>query len=439
MDIDRVLSLDEIQLLIEDAHAAPIRENGTSDMWDMLPRIPYNLLPEEFKRQVDKDVTIEVAKRFLFECYPVGHFDKAAADPAFNEKIEQALHCAKYLVESTDLTPPELTGNEAVDKANYEDWRPISLIGSDLVEAWERVTQDVHSSKALAPTTGKTLPTLIANISRKLDLPIDKANRQFWALMENTHGQWKIAPNTLSRRDKNSESESLILINVDMSNMDNSIRITREFTTYDKYVYMAVDALYRANESHTMTVTNIYRQMGNDKSPSSADVKKIMTSLTKMSNTDLIMNNDIEREKYPNYPVIRYRGKLLEMRQIDVEVKGKLVNGAIYVLAELPLMQLARDRKQITTIDRKLLAAPVSKTPENMEIIDVLLDRIATIKSKHTSNKILYDYIYEHAKITTTKQRQRAPGKIHKILDYYKECGHIRDYTEGTDGITILL
>lgn len=438
MNIDRVLTLDEIQLLIEDAHAAPIKENGTSDMWDMLPRIPYDKLPAELKAEADK-ITVEVAKRFLFECYPVGHFDSIAAEPSFNEKIEQALHSANYLVESTDLTPPEITGIEAVDRANYEDWKPISLIGSDFVEAWEKLTQDVGGSKKLAVKPSKNLPNIYASISKKLDLPMDKGNREFWDLMESTNGQYKIGAVTLANKDKDNDKDCLILIDVDMSANDSTVKLNRELTTYDKYLYMAVDALYRANESHTMTLTNIYKQLGNDKSPSSADIQKILASLNKMGNTTVEMNNALEREQYPNYPEINYKGKLLEFRQITVKANGKATDGAIYVLAELPLMTVARERKQFTTIDRKLLTLKMGKTAENLNIFDVLIDRIATIKSGHTNNKILYSYIYEHAKITTSKQRQRTPEKIRKILGHFKKCGHIKNYLESEDGITIIL
>lgn len=144
MNIDKVVTLEDIQLLIEDAHKAPINENGSSDMWDMLPRIPYKYLPDELKQVADK-ITVELAKKFLYECYPVGHFDKEAADP---QLIQQALHNARYLVESTDLTPPEKTCNANVDKAIYDGWQPVSLIGSDLVEAWEKTIKGKTAKKS---------------------------------------------------------------------------------------------------------------------------------------------------------------------------------------------------------------------------------------------------------------------------------------------------
>lgn len=347
----------------------------------------------------------------------------------------------------------EIKDNESgfkVLKAVYDrtlDFYPNGFSSKDLKSKLCIFSKDFFSALEnnesqeliLPKISASSLPSIITQISKKFDFPLDKANRQFWSLMENTDGQWKIATDTLAKKDKKKGKDSLILINVDMSRLDDiNVKLSKDITTYDKWVYMAVDTLYRTNDSHTMTVTNIYKQMGNDKSPNSSDVKKIMDSLTKMSNTNLFLNNDTERELYPNYPIIRYSGKLLEARFISVEIKGTPINGAIQILAELPLMRLARDRKQITTIERKLLAAPVSKTSENMDIMDLLLDRIATAKAGNLSCKILYSYIYEHAKIKTKKQKQRLPGKVIKILDYYKECGHIKGYKKESDGISIL-
>lgn len=134
------MTLKEIKRQIEAAHAAPINADGTSDYFNLLPRVYYKDLPAKLKREADK-ITIDGAKRFLLECYPVGTLDAMAADQtAFNDKIAEALHAARYLIESTDLTPPKPTGNAAVDAANLETFSPVSLIGADFVEAWERIT-----------------------------------------------------------------------------------------------------------------------------------------------------------------------------------------------------------------------------------------------------------------------------------------------------------
>ena len=57
-------------------------------------------------------------------------------------------------------------------------------------------------------------------------------------------------------------------------------------------------------------------------------------------------------------------------------------------------------------------------------------------KSK-LSNKILYKTIFENTEIKTAKQQGRAKNKIRQLLDFYKKQAFIKDYREGSDGITI--
>jgi hypothetical protein len=97
--------------------------DAAGKLWDSLPRVFYKDLPAKLKKEADK-FPIDRARRFLYECYPVGTLDAIAANTtAFNEKIVEALHASRYLVKSTDTTSS-----------------PVSLIGVDFIEAWERIT-----------------------------------------------------------------------------------------------------------------------------------------------------------------------------------------------------------------------------------------------------------------------------------------------------------
>lgn len=134
------MTLKEIQRQIDIACAAPINPDGTSQYFDLLPRVYYKDLPAKLKKEADK-ITVESVKGFLYEFYTVEKLNAIAADQtAFNEKIAKALRAARYLIESIDLTPPELTGNSALDAALLETFRPVSLIAIDFVEAWEIIT-----------------------------------------------------------------------------------------------------------------------------------------------------------------------------------------------------------------------------------------------------------------------------------------------------------
>lgn len=137
------MTLKEIQRLIDIAAATPIEPDGTSEYFNLLPRVYYSDLPEKLKKVADK-ITIDTAKRFLLECYPVGELEAMAANKtAFNDMILEALHTARYLIESTNTAPPKKTGNAT------EDLSPVSLIGADFVEAWEKVIGDYQKRDQL--------------------------------------------------------------------------------------------------------------------------------------------------------------------------------------------------------------------------------------------------------------------------------------------------
>ena len=102
-------------------------------------------------------------------------------------------------------------------------------------------------------------------------------------------------------------------------------------------------------------------------------------------------------------------------------------------------MTFAKDRKQVTTIDIKLLQSPISKTDANLLIDDYLLERIHKEKrTKKDSCTIVLDTLYKYANITTSKQKQRAPEKVKKYLNYYKETGLFKSYKMSNDKITIV-
>ena len=100
-------------------------------------------------------------------------------------------------------------------------------------------------------------------------------------------------------------------------------------------------------------------------------------------------------------------------------------------------MSFAKARRQITTIKPALLQSPISKTSENIQIEDYLINRISKMKNGTGEKKILLATLYENVGITTTKQKQRAPEKIRKVLDFYKANDFIKGYT--MDKISLLI
>lgn len=301
----------------------------------------------------------------------------------------------------------------------------------------------------LEVTTGeRLLPSIAGKRIKCLDFPVDKVNFKIWDILgEDTKGQICYI-SAESELDKRRGKQINILYAIDFENIDKAVSITRRLTPYDELVYIAISTLFSVGNDY-MTTAQIYNAMGCEGRPSKYDIDKINNAITKMNGARIYINNLEEIEAKYKYPVVKYDGSLLPMERRSVVINGQLAEAAIHIFREPPLMSFARGRKQITTIDRKLLASPLSKTDQNIRLQIYLIDRISHIKNKKKkkiSNKILFETIYKETGINKEKpkQRQRTPEKIKQLLDHYKECGVIKGYTpdeladiKAADGVTI--
>lgn len=271
----------------------------------------------------------------------------------------------------------------------------------------------------------------------KLDYPLDKPNSVVWNWLAGAdkNGQLTLGIDT----SKNATGkEPLILYSINFDALED-VRITKTLTPFDKRVYVAVAALYNAG-NEIITATQIYKMMGYKGRPGDDDLQAINDSLTKMGAARLYIDTDKENRKYPKYTRFKYDAALLPFERKTAYINGKLAESAIHPFREPPLITFASQRKQVTTITRALLESPVSKTEANLRLEDYLLERIGRMKnSKGVPRKMLFATIFEQCKITAPMQKQRAPEKIRRYLDHYKEVGWIDNYREEKDGVTIVL
>ena len=267
----------------------------------------------------------------------------------------------------------------------------------------------------------------------KIEYPLDKPNHFIWNLLEtDTGGQIKF--NMLPKKP---ELKAYVTYSINFKDLESGVKITKRLTPFDKRVYIAMSALYNAG-NEIITLSQIYYAMGNTGRPGQRDLTKINDAVTKMRRAEISLDSSDEANEIKNYTKFVYDGDLLPMERVTAIINGKITDGAIKLFREPPLMSFAKDRKQVTTIDIKLLQSPISKTDANLLIDDYLIERIYKEKrTKKNSCTILLDTLYNYAKITTPKQRERAPEKIEKYLKYYKEAGLIKSYKLREDKILI--
>jgi hypothetical protein len=179
--------------------------------------------------------------------------------------------------------------------------------------------------------------------------------------------------------------------------------------------------------------------MGNDGKPTPTDIAKINNCLDNMDPIKMYVQNESEHKAYPKMKKVVYDGHLLPFERVSGYMNnGLCCDSIIHLFREPPLIAFARERNQITTIPRKVLAGPLNQTESNLRLEDYLLGQIAAMKRNRKYNrKMLFTTIFEHCNITTKKQKQRAPGKIERLLTYYKKCEWIKGHKTTKDGVTI--
>lgn len=318
----------------------------------------------------------------------------------------------------------------------------------------------IDASNSSPERARETYERIVESVRLKdFDFPIDKVNKTIWRLLEKHSTGDQIAIHMEAHASKD---PVLLYYAISFDELENQgITITKKLTAFEKRVYIAAGALYAIKGQKPFTYTELYYAMGYTGKPGSNDLEKLAAAITKMGGAWIYVNNQQEIDAKYNYPRFIYDGHLLPMERVTAIVDGKITDAAIHLFREPPLIAFARQREQITQINIKLLQSPASKTEANIALEDYLIERIAQARNERrklekkrcktdaekkkkedalkVNPRILFATLYEHADITTVKQKQRAPEKVKRILEHYKACSFIRDFEIDATGVTITL
>lgn len=375
-------------------------------------------------------------RRAEFEALAEAGEEIQALAPFLQLELEEA---------KTDPEFADCTLTEILEQGIDENGNPTESKFRQLIERAKQRRAEYEAAEGTIEEieeAAKELPRIIANPTDKINYPLDKPNSVIWNLItdaakNNPNGQVKLAIDTSK---KGSKQDAVILYSINFDELPTGVKITKQLTQFDKRAYIAAAALYNAGNK-VITATQVFSMMGNSKKPNTDDIQKVNDSLTKMGAARVYIDNAQEVQQAKGYKHFKYDAPLLPFERISAYINGQLTESAIHLFREPPLISFARQRNQITTINRQLLESPINKTDANLLIDGYLLERIGHMKSGKgkAPRKMLFATIYDRCQIKTAKQRQRAPEKIRRYLDHYKKCGWIKGYTEEADGITILL
>lgn len=349
------------------------------------------------------------------------------------EEFKQGLETLADALQKYEKDMPYI--EQELQKSEYDGKTIIDLIAEDTDDDGKPLPGSLLARVLEAAKTARAAEPERATVKRAeiIEYPLDKPNSIIWNLLEkDTEGQISF---NLAKVGSKKQIPAYYAINFD--ELGDDITITKRLLPTDKRVYIAISALYNAG-NNVITLTQIYYAMGYTGRPGTKDLTRINESITKMTGARIFFDNKAEADAYKNYTRFKYDGSLLPLERGTAIVNGQLADAAMRIFREPPLISFAKQRRQITSVDVKLLQSPVSKTDANLQIEDYLIERISRAQNrKGESCRILFETLYKHANIMTKKQKQRAPAKIEKYLQYYRQQGFISAYTIATDGITL--
>lgn len=305
--------------------------------------------------------------------------------------------------------------------------------------------QDMRTDEEGNIIEGNLLDQAISNVLKNNNLPRVKAKNisaLIYPLDKISAGVFGSGVNdsanmVFKAEKKGSKKQADLVCNIDFGAILKDISISNELGSFDKRCYMAISSLYNAG-NEIITISQIYRAMGNSGEPGRSDREKIHRCYSKMAAITINLDNTSEHKLYPNRAKLVYGGSMLPLETMSAYVNNQLVDGALHLFREPPVMWFAKERGQVTTIKKEVLESPLSQTESNLRLEDYLIRQIAHIKNGKIRNRMLYNTIFNAVGITSKMQKNRAPEKINKCLQHYKQVGFINGFKADNSGIDIL-
>lgn len=429
--MDALEGTQEVQEVIPDKKAEKLAELidqqlKIKDLRQALENAIKEILDSDFYKEMRAGIA-------LIKEFALTH--KAELE-AFKNTSDALQDLGPYIL--MELKKPEYKELTTVDIwANISpDGEPITPIGETILLNAYRHRDSVRQATEIT----EALPVIAAAAVTELDYPLDKVNNKLWNQFKNADPDGQLFWDSTFITSPRGREEAGVYLSINFGELDKlpGLQITRGLTAFDKRLYMAAAAAGAAGNGYT-SLGRLHEAMGNTGKPSSGQLERIEQSLQKMGKAWITIQNPDEIAAKMKYPQFEYNGPLLPFEQVRALVNGQVTESAVHFFREPPLVTFARERKQITTVSRRLLESPISKTEDNLRIDDYLIDRIAQMKNnKKNPRKILLETLYTECAIKG-KQKQRAPEKIKKYLDHYQKEKFIQGYSMDNEKITFVL
>lgn len=208
---------------------------------------------------------------------------------------------------------------------------------------------------------------------------------------------------------------------------------------FDWAVHDAINSIYH-NDCDIMSIPMIIRTMSGNPhlKPSEKQVERVLEIVKRLLSTgiDIVYDEEVEAYQFINEgDGWHYYGTLISGEITTAIINGRMVDSCLHLHREPILATLARKKKQISTIDMRMLNTPISMSEENIVLRNYLLSRIEQCRHNKqqellSNRTIVLQAVYKtfHASQHEYTRKSRIREKIERLLMYWSAEKFIMDY-----------
>lgn len=373
----------------------------------------------------------------------------------YNQEIAAISEAAQDMQDLAPFLAMEL--EELERDPQISDMTMMELLNNQGGELFRQAVERAQKRKAEFEETQNTiaavewvaedLPRIKYNPTTKLETVTDKLANVFYSLAApaggfgGLNGQRQMIP--LKYEGKKSKKEITLFYDYvyDETTLA-KYSLSKEFDDFDFFVMTILDNLFVEGNT-AVTLTKIYNEMGNTKSPNPEQLEPILNSLIKGMST-IITIDDMEVQKAwnigPNgkYHVITSPVIPVQLGTERFLVNGRISNGFVRINARSPFLQVAAPLGHVTAWDKEILKLYKGRrTKRYYSVLRFLMMQIGWMRNSKSkrSNKILYDALYSHTGDRSTRAKQLTRDMMYRLLDdVFIPAQYVTSYKEDGKG-----
>lgn len=350
--------------------------------------------------------------------------EELAADPTFEGVTLKQVIRAGFTLDGQTTDSKYKPLIERAQK-QFEDYKATEGAIAEI----EQAAQELPNIKYKKTEDIKTITDKLSNVFFSITAPQPRGM---------INGQRQMTQ--LAYEGKNSKKEITLLY--DYTWNEETLKkygLDKSWTDFDFFMISILDNLKSAGND-IVSVTKIYKELGEAGSPGQKHLQTIFDSLVKGQSTMMNIDNREVLEAWGKMPKNgKYKEIISPVMPIIIGnerfiANGKITDCYIKILDYSPFYRVAVPLKHITAWDKSILSLYTGKkTKRYYSVLRFLMQQISMMRNAKAkrSTKILYSTLYEYTGAKTYSAQKQSRDMMYRILDeVFKPAAYILAYKE---------